>query len=113
MTDLGEVVYNLEQALLSLDRLTAKSILIESRDTWTPIQLADKLFAPVLQRIGAGWEKGEIALSQVYMSGRICEELVSTILPSGGQRRNHQPKMAIAVLEATKSKRDYMSANYK
>ena len=40
----------------------------------------EKLVVPALERIGAGWEQGRVALSQVYMSGRICEELVDTLL---------------------------------
>ena len=33
-----------------------------------------------LERIGNLWEKGHCALSQVYMSRRICEELVDALL---------------------------------
>jgi methanogenic corrinoid protein MtbC1 len=33
------------------------------------------------------------------MSGRICEEIVDTMLPHGDPRRVEQPKMAIVVLE--------------
>ena len=51
-----------------------------------------------LERIGAGWTEGTIALSQVYMSGRICEDLVDEILPPGAPERKDQPKMAICVL---------------
>ena len=88
-----------EQALLSLDRLAAGNILTHSRDDWTPIQCAENLIGPVLERIGIGWEQGRVALSQVYMSGRICEELVDTILPPSDPNRKNQPKMAIATLE--------------
>lgn len=88
-----------EQALLSVDRLGAKSILMESKGDRTPIQLVENLVLPTLERIGQGWEQGRVALSQVYMSGRICEELIDTILPPGSSIRKHQPRMAIAVLE--------------
>ncbi len=88
-----------EQALLSVDRLGARNILTASRDGQTPIEIVESLVLPALERIGAGWERGDIALSQVYMSGRICEELVNSVLPPGGSIRENQPKMAIAVLD--------------
>jgi len=88
-----------EQALLSLDRLAARNMLLESGGAETPFQLVEKLVVPALERIGAGWEQGRVALSQVYMSGRICEELVDTLLPADGLGRKNRPKMAIAVLQ--------------
>ena len=88
-----------EQALLSLDRLAARNMLLESGGSETPLQLVEKLVVPALERIGAGWEQGRVALSQVYMSGRICEELVDTLLPADGLGRKNRPKMAIAVLQ--------------
>lgn len=93
------VASEFEQALLSLDRLAARNILLESEDSESSLQLVEKLVVPALERIGAGWEQGQVALSQVYMSGRICEELVDTLLPSDGLGRKNRPKMAIAVLQ--------------
>jgi len=93
------VASEFEQALLSLDRLAARNILLESEDSESSLQLVEKLVVPALERIGAGWEQGQVALSQVYMSGRICEELVDTLLPPGGLGRKNRPKMAIAVLQ--------------
>lgn len=99
MPELETLTYEFEEVLLSLDRLAARRILTKANDTWSPIQLVEKLVVPTLQRIGEGWEQGKITLSQVYMSGRICEYLVDTILPPGDPNRKNQPKMAIAVLE--------------
>ena len=88
-----------EQALLSLDRLAAWEILQKTGKERTPVQLIEQVVVPVMERIGDGWNQGRIALSQVYMSGRICEELVDNLLPKEAPERKHQPKMAIAVLE--------------
>ena len=88
-----------EQALLSLDRLAARNMLLEPGGSETPLQLVETLVVPALERIGAGWEQGRVTLSQVYMSGRICEELVDTLLPSDGLGRKNRPKTAIAVLQ--------------
>ena len=87
-----------EQALLAVDRLGARNILLESQ-TQGPMQSVEGLIIPALERIGADWEQGRVALSQVYMSGRICEELIDDILPPGSPTRKSQPRMAIAVLE--------------
>jgi len=98
MTDSKELVGDFEQALLSLDRLKVQKMVMELDESWMPIQRVEKLVAPALERIGSGWEQGKVSLSQVYMSGRICEELVDTWLPSTAAGRKNQPRMAIAVL---------------
>jgi methanogenic corrinoid protein MtbC1 len=87
-----------ERALLSLDRVAARNVLT-SGGFETPIQRVEKLVVPALERIGTDWEQGTVALSQVYMSGRICEELVDAILPPGDPGRKNQPKTAIAALQ--------------
>lgn len=91
-----ELIDRLEQAFLSIDRLAIRNILLQSGD---PIQSVDTLIVPVFERIGKGWEQGTVSLSQVYMSGRICEELVNTFLPADSRKDKQQPNMAIAVLD--------------
>jgi len=90
---------DLEEALLSLDRLAVRRIFAELAILCAPAVIGETVIAGTLERIGAGWEEGRVALSQVYMSGRLCEELMESILPPTGQRRIGQPKMAIACLE--------------
>lgn len=94
--DPSTLMRELEHSLLSLDRLAARSILNASKGN--PLQLVEEVITPVLEGIGANWERGQIALSQVYMAGRICEELVDELLPTGASSRENPP-MAIAVLE--------------
>ena len=89
----------LVEALLSIDRMEVKSILTRSLPEVSPIMLIEKLISPALERIGLEWEQGRLSLSQVYMSGRICEEVIDQILPPGRSAARRQPKMAIAVLE--------------
>jgi len=88
-----------EQALLSLDRLTAKRLVSLSTGRLTPMELVDQVIVTSLSSIGKSWERGDAALSQVYMSGRICEEIVDGLLPPGDPDRRDQPPMAIAVLD--------------
>ncbi len=88
-----------EQALLSLDRVTARRLAADTSARLTPLEFVDQVIVPALTRIGENWERGEAALSQVYMSGRICEEMVDGLLPPGDPQRRDQPPMAIAALD--------------
>lgn len=88
-----------EKALLSMDRLAAKKLITEATERLTLMELVDQVIVEALTSIGESWERGDAALSQVYMSGRICEELVDGLLPPGDPQRKDQPAMAIAVLD--------------
>ena len=92
------ITNNFMQALLSLDRLSAKQMLEDHTRQTTPMQFIESIVVPSLERIGDDWQKGSLALSQVYMSGRICEDLVDALLPPGDPDRKNQPRMAICVL---------------
>lgn len=94
-----DIARQFEEALLSLDRLEARRLVLMAAGELTPMELVDHVVATALMRIGERWERGDAALSQVYMSGRICEELVDSMLPPGDPKRKDQPPMAIAVLE--------------
>ena len=87
-----------EAALLALDRL-AVSRLLEAPDGEPLLVRIERLMIPALERIGRAWEEGRVALSQVYMGGRICEDLVNRLIRSTSSRRMAQPRMAVAVLE--------------
>ena len=90
---------DMENALVSVDRVRAVRIVRDSCTTGSPFMCLETLIVPALEDVGRRWETGEVALSQVYMSGRICEEIVDHMLPAGDPRRVDQPKMAIVVLE--------------
>jgi len=94
-----DMITPFETALLSLDRLKASELLGATSGTWSAMEQLKYMVVPALDRIGAGWETGQIALTQVYMAGRICEELVEKILPREAPERKNQPKMAITVLQ--------------
>ncbi|MBF0486932.1 MAG: cobalamin-dependent protein [Nitrospirae bacterium] len=95
---MAEVLYEFQEALLSTDIVKARQVLSETINKITFEQIIETVVVNALENIGKGWEKGEYALSQVYMSGRICEELVDTIFPQGNTPRKPSPKMAIAIL---------------
>ncbi|MGD9730708.1 MAG: B12-binding domain-containing protein [Desulfamplus sp.] len=85
------------EALLSVNRVAARRIL-EDAASIDKISFIENVVIAALERIGEGWKSGVFALSQVYMAGRICEELIDEILPPGDPDRKDQPKMAICVL---------------
>lgn len=92
-------IRDLLQALLAVDRPGARRVVLESCTSDSPVSCIETLIIPTLDEIGRGWEQGKIALSQVYMSGKFCEEIVDQLLPQGQFERKNQPKIAIVVLE--------------
>lgn len=87
------------RALLDVDRLAARQLMEQRDRNMRPIQFVEKVVLTALERIGAGWQDGSLALSQVYMAGRICEELVDEMLPPADPSRKNQPQMAVCILD--------------
>ncbi|MFZ5445256.1 MAG: cobalamin B12-binding domain-containing protein [Myxococcota bacterium] len=83
-----------ERALLGLDRLTARAALLGDAPLGARLEA---VVVPALDRIGAAWERGDVALSQVYMAGRIAEELVGELAPPPVPGAT--PRVALALLE--------------
>ena len=88
---------DLESALLAIDKVRTRRCFEESG--LAPLAFGEWVVAVALERIGASWELGQVALSQVYMGGRICEDLLEQILPPDPARPARHPPMAIAVLD--------------
>ncbi len=88
-----------ERALLTVDRSAVDEIFAKSIELGSSIQVAGELVTQALERIGNAWESGNVSLSQVYMAGIICEELIDKILPPMSSERKGKPTMAIAVFE--------------
>jgi len=85
--------------LLALDRPGAKKILDQARGKDAPLRLVENLIVPALEEIGRAWDQGDVALAQVYMSSKICEELVDQFLPMSSSERIKHAKMGIALLD--------------
>jgi methanogenic corrinoid protein MtbC1 len=86
-------------ALLTMDRLQVRALMQPEGKPHVSLGLMERLIVPALDQIGAAWTAGTVALSQVYMSGRICEDLVNAMNPGGDALQPHQPRIALAVLE--------------
>ncbi len=93
-----ELIKPFREALESLDRVGAESVFSQALTTLVPIQVIEQVVVPALEQVGLAWQAGNLALSQVYMSGRLCEELVERVLPPSDPDRKHQPRSAIVVL---------------
>ncbi|MEG3637771.1 cobalamin B12-binding domain-containing protein [Magnetococcus sp. PR-3] len=92
-------VAELQKALMQVDRVSARSILHTFAQHNSPTTVVESLLVPVLEEIGQGWEVGDVALSQVYMSGQVCEELANGLQWDNQEKPWPQPAMAICVLE--------------
>lgn len=84
---------------MTVDRLEVMRLADAFRDASGHDSFVERIVAPALERIGSAWEKGDVALSQVYMASRVCEEELDTLIPENDGTRHGQPRMAIAVLE--------------
>jgi len=94
-----QLVQRFRDALLAVDQLEAEAVFEQALAGVSPLAAVERLILPALEAIGRDWERGDAALSQVYMSGRLCEALVERVLPPGDPDRKDQPRAAIAVLE--------------
>ena len=95
---MNEQVVGFREALESLDRVGAHQIFQDALQTLSPSDAVEQLIIPALTLIGDAWERGDLALSQVYLCGRFCEELVDRVLPPSDPDRKQQPRSAIVVL---------------
>jgi len=89
-----------ERALLAMDRVGARETLLAAAEgAENTLAVAEEVVAPALERIGDDWEHGAVSLAQLYMAGRIAEQIVGEVLPQVRPDNGERPQMAIAVLE--------------
>jgi methanogenic corrinoid protein MtbC1 len=86
-----------KHALLAADWKEARRLVVltEAVSRLSSMEMISK----ALSTIGAGWQMGECSLSQVYMSGRICEELVNAFADDPDMQHKNHPPIAIATLD--------------
>ncbi|MBJ6798762.1 cobalamin B12-binding domain-containing protein [Geomonas propionica] len=87
----------LESALVGMDRLAIQRIHADSG--LSPLSFCEQVIAPALAVIGEKWDRGELALSHVYMSGRLCEEFMEEVLGGRSGSAQERRRVALAVLE--------------
>lgn len=92
-------VTELVEALRTLDHVRVERLLTQAAARSDGPAALEDLVVAALDRFGEDWDAGRVALSQVYMAGRICEEVL-THLSSRVSRPppDAPPRIAIAVL---------------
>ncbi|MBF0584264.1 MAG: cobalamin-dependent protein [Magnetococcales bacterium] len=96
---MADILPAFRDALESYDVLRAEALFLQAMPLGEPLAMVEALVVPTLQQIGDEWYHGRLALSQIYLSGKLCEQLVNTILlPLSEQPDNTPPRQAIAVL---------------
>jgi trimethylamine corrinoid protein len=90
---------NFEIALRALDREKAKAAIQDCCASQDTIQCVEEVLVPVMERIGRDWEQGTLALAQVYMSGRISEEIIEQMMALPDVVKKKHPPMAIVTFQ--------------
>lgn len=93
-----ELLDQFHAALLAVDRQAVGDVLARTLELAAPIEVAEGLIAPVLNQLGEGWSEGTVALAQLYLGGRLCEEQITALLPDAVLVRADAPNLGIAVL---------------
>lgn len=99
ITEKDEYQIEFEESLLQYDKRSASSILREFISENQEADFIDEMIVSSLINIGEKWEKGDAALSQVYMSSRLCEELYEKLLFEELRPKKASPPIAIVTLE--------------
>lgn len=94
---MDDQVKDIERALVALDRLLLRGIIQGLAAKYKSSEILENYLTPALEAIGEGWYRSSFSLSQVYMSGKICEELIDELLPKAKGSRP-SPRIAVAVL---------------
>lgn len=95
---LEQLTNEFHDALVALDRPQIEALLLHTVSRDGPMQAVEGLIVPALVRLGEEWDAGKVALSQIYMSSRICEDIVAHILPANPAEQKHRSRQAIVVL---------------
>lgn len=93
-----ESTRTLYDALVALDRPRIETLFQEAVGCMSPLEAVERHIVPALVRLGEDWNTGQIALAQIYMGSRICEDIVGRALPPTAPERKGLPRVAIAVL---------------
>ncbi len=87
------------QALMCLDAGRCRELLAGLKAGENNSIHPEEVVVPALEKIGQAWEAGDISLSQVYMSSRICEQVMEKILPQASISHDNRLKLAIGVIK--------------
>ena len=86
------------KSLLRANKPEAERVLRQIQEDFSFPHVLESILVTSLERIGRDWESGKVALSQVYMSGRICEDLIGANNSDNEDNSEVSGKYAIALL---------------
>ena len=99
MTNLEKSIEELKSYLLQVNRVKTEELFEKCYQEKNDISLIETMVIKALASIGEDWENGSVSLSQVYMSGVICEELIEKYMPKFNETTKKEPRIGIAVLQ--------------
>lgn len=91
-------VKSFTEALLAVSQSDAAQVLDRAEAAGLSEGDIESIVVQSLEIIGKNWEIGEAALAQVYMSGKICEELMAGTMDRKEATPSISGRCAIAVL---------------
>lgn len=94
----NQTLADFEAALVDADRAGAARLL-RGFPNGSAAELADRLIVPAFDRLGAAFERGDVALSQLYVAGRVCEALLDELAAERPRDELVRPRLGVAVLE--------------
>jgi len=85
-----------KEALLDLDKTKATEILLlqEKEQKYA----AGNIIQQAMENIGYEWERGILALSQIYLCGRICEEITNSVFELKPEKPRNKTAIGITTL---------------
>lgn len=97
--DRDNVIKEFESAVIKYQKEQAFSICQHYLSENSPFEFINDILAVTLENVGRLWEVGEISLSQVYLSSKICEEIVDDLFSTVVNPSDHPFRIAIVTLE--------------
>ncbi len=95
-----KLISDMTEALIDLDVDRVKTIFTSLfKDNIGSIEGNESILIEAQKQIGDLWEKGDLALSQVYMAGKICDNLISEIVSSEPPSQSKVMPIYTVVLE--------------
>ena len=86
-------------SLLDCDQIASKGILDEAKERFGAEKVLTKIIPFALTSLGTKWEKGEVALTQIYVASKIVEEAIPRLSPNAHVNPKFKCKVLIAALD--------------
>ena len=100
MPERGERAFSLRllESLLDCDQTSSEGILDEAKARFGAEKVLTKIIPFALHSLGARWERGEVALTQIYTASKIVEEAITWLSPNAHVNPQFKCKVLVAAL---------------